>query len=360
MENTLTLRTAEPEEAKILSELAMRSKSYWGYSDDFMNACKAELTVTSEKIQDSKFHLVVAESAGEIIGFYGVERLSPLQFELEALFVNPRDMGLGIGRALIDHAKNFIAASGGGTLLIQGDPNAEEFYRAVGAQPIGEKESASIPGRFLPMLLIKIDKDEDVRAASSEPESLDLKPQPNSSTAVTGIPIDSDRLQIRQFTQEDVEPFTSFMTDQASTRFLAFGDEQKSHEGARQLLEATISSYETEHPMLAFAVEELTTGTFVGFCGLTPHDEETVEIMYAVMPHARQKGYATKIATTLSQYAFDRLGYRRVVAPIAPANEPSKIVANKAGFKDHGLLPNAESAEVVHQFVLERGVQKQD
>ncbi|MDJ0703904.1 MAG: GNAT family N-acetyltransferase [Leptolyngbyaceae cyanobacterium MO_188.B28] len=105
----------------------------------------------------------VAESAGEIVGFYGVERLSLLQFELEALFVEPVHMGLGIGRALMTHAKNFIAESGGSTLLIQGDPNAEGFYRALGAQLIGKKESASIPGRFLPMFLIEVSGGEDTR-----------------------------------------------------------------------------------------------------------------------------------------------------------------------------------------------------
>lgn len=198
MRNSLTLREAKPEEAKILSELAMRSKSYWGYSDDFMDACRAELTLTSEKIQNSEFHFVIAESAGEVVGFYGVERLSPLQFELEALFVDPVHIGSGIGRALITHAKNFIAESGESTLLIQGEPNAEGFYRAVGAQLIGKKESASIPGRFLPMFSIEIAGDEDTRTISLESESLDLKQRPNSVKTSMVEPIDTDRLRIRQ------------------------------------------------------------------------------------------------------------------------------------------------------------------
>ena len=166
-------------------------------------------------------------------------------------------------------------------------------------------------------------------------------------------PIDTARLRIRRFSQGDVEPFISFMTDRESTKFLTFGDEQKSNEGAKALLETTIGSYDSEHPMLAFAVEELTTSAFIGFCGLTPHDRETVEIMYAVMPNTRRKGYATEIATTLARYALDELGYVRVVAPIAPANEFSKVVATKAGFKDCGLTTNANTAATVHQFIFE-------
>lgn len=167
-------------------------------------------------------------------------------------------------------------------------------------------------------------------------------------------PIDTACLRIRRFEQGDVEPFISFMIDRESTQFLTFDNEQKSSKGAKALLKATIRSYDSEHPMLAFAIEELTTRTFVGFCGLTPHDQETVEIMYAVMPGARRKGYATEIATALAQYALDELGYDRVVAPIAPTNEFSKVVAAKAGFKDCGLTANANTAVVVHQFIFEQ------
>jgi len=34
----------------LLSNLAFRSKAHWGYSDEFMAACRDELTYSSEKI----------------------------------------------------------------------------------------------------------------------------------------------------------------------------------------------------------------------------------------------------------------------------------------------------------------------
>ena len=146
-----------------------------------MEACRDELTVTSEMIQDSKFHYVVAEMANEVVGFYGVERLSSLQFELEALFVDPVHIGSGIGRALITHARDFIGESGGRSLIIQGDPNAEEFYLAVGAQLIGEKESDSIPGRFLPIFRMEIAESKDTRTVSLESETLEFRQRPKSA-----------------------------------------------------------------------------------------------------------------------------------------------------------------------------------
>ncbi len=156
MSNVLNLRDAKPEDAAIVSHLAIRSKAYWGYSEDFMESCRQELTIIPDQIQDPQFHFVVAETIDKIVGFYGVEQLSPIQFELEALFVKPEYMGLGIGRALITNAKDYVAACGGKSLIIQGDPHAEGFYRTVGATRIGERESSSIPGRFLPIFWLEV------------------------------------------------------------------------------------------------------------------------------------------------------------------------------------------------------------
>ena len=156
MNEILLIRDVELHEANALSELAKRSKAYWGYSAEFMTACKNELLVSPSKLESSKFHYMVAECRGEIKGFYALEHLSESIFELEAIFVEPKYIGSGIGRALITHAKKYAAEIGGSSLIIQGDPNAEKFYRAAGGELTGERESASIPGRFLPTFSISL------------------------------------------------------------------------------------------------------------------------------------------------------------------------------------------------------------
>ncbi|MEO1006035.1 MAG: GNAT family N-acetyltransferase, partial [Cyanobacteria bacterium J06638_38] len=59
------------------------------------------------------------------------------------------------GRKLIDKAKLIARELGKKVMLIQGDPNAKNFYLKVGGQLIGERKSASISSRYLP--LFKID-----------------------------------------------------------------------------------------------------------------------------------------------------------------------------------------------------------
>jgi len=149
------IRQARLEEASALSGLAQRSKAAWGYSDDFMRACRDELTVTAEEIEGAW----VLDIDGCIAGFYGLSEVVESSgqdsedqvAELDYLFVEPAQFRRGYGSQLFEHAKRFAAAQGFRTLVIQGDPNAAPFYLRGGAEPIGERTSASIPGRMLPL-----------------------------------------------------------------------------------------------------------------------------------------------------------------------------------------------------------------
>ena len=153
--NDCIVRSARASEAKALSELAFRSKAHWGYSDAFMQSCRNELTYTPQQIESERFSFAVADANGSTVGFYALEQLSPDEVELEALFVEPHCIGKGYGRTLVAHAKDQAAKMGARSLLIQGDPNAERFYKAVDGVPVGTRESGSVRGRYLP--LFKID-----------------------------------------------------------------------------------------------------------------------------------------------------------------------------------------------------------
>lgn len=156
MTDCATIREARPDEAEQLSGLALRSKGHWGYSQEFLELCRDELTIRADQIDDEKFDVVVAERNDEIAGFFALQRESPRTFELHALFVEPKHIGSGIGRDLVRHALQLVAAKSGTRLTIQGDPNADRFYKAAGARQIGSRESGSVPGRFLPLFEIRV------------------------------------------------------------------------------------------------------------------------------------------------------------------------------------------------------------
>jgi GNAT superfamily N-acetyltransferase len=147
------LRSAQPGEAALLTELALRSKGYWGYDQAFLDSCRAELTIRPDEVPGRR--IVVAEAAGQILGFYSVDGQPPAG-ELGNMWVEPGWIGTGVGRRLWQHAMTTAREAGFVTLRIGADPGAEGFYRAMGAQRVGTTPSGSIPGRMLPLLQMQV------------------------------------------------------------------------------------------------------------------------------------------------------------------------------------------------------------
>jgi len=145
----MKIRVASPSEATALSELAFRSKAHWGYAPDFMQACRAELSVPLEAIEAGR--VFVAEDAAGIAGVCALAPLDARRLDLSHLFVEPGRLRAGVGRALLAHAVAAARALGALRLQIQGDPHATGFYVACGARQVGELASGSIPGRVLPL-----------------------------------------------------------------------------------------------------------------------------------------------------------------------------------------------------------------
>ncbi|GAA1952354.1 GNAT family N-acetyltransferase [Catenulispora subtropica] len=147
MTSATIIRPARPDEAGVLTDLVLRSKAYWGYSEEFMESCRAELTVRPEDVV-AKRTTVATTDDGRIVGvamFTG----EPPHGELDGLFVAPEAIGKGYGSRLFHHVADTARAAGHPCLELTADPNAEPFYEALGAVRIGTEPSGSIPGRVL-------------------------------------------------------------------------------------------------------------------------------------------------------------------------------------------------------------------
>ncbi len=146
---TFTIRAARAEEAAALTDLSLRSKAVWGYDAAFLARCRLVMQVKTEAIAGQPHF--VAEADGAILGFYGLEDEAD-GIGLDYLFVEPRAIGSGVGTALWHHAVETARGLGYATLIVVADPNAEGFYRRMGALPIGARASDLEPGRLLPLL----------------------------------------------------------------------------------------------------------------------------------------------------------------------------------------------------------------
>ena len=153
----LEIRLAKPDETAVLTELSLRSKRSNGYDDAFMDACREELTVTVERMEEGEYW--VADS-GVICGCVCLtpDISDKNTAEINAFFIDPHWQRKGIGRLLWEKMLERAAQRDITRLVLDADPYAVSFYEAMGFKTIGKTPSGSIPGRVLPRMCVKLPK----------------------------------------------------------------------------------------------------------------------------------------------------------------------------------------------------------
>ncbi|MFJ7081690.1 GNAT family N-acetyltransferase [Streptomyces griseus] len=149
----MRIRAGEAAEAAALTELALRSKGHWEYDAEFLAACREELTMRPAEVAARR--TLVADEGGRILGFTTLDG-EPPRGALGMMFVEPDTIGRGVGRSLFTHTMDEARRLGFTHLTIDSDPNAEPFYRSMGAVRIGATPSGSVPGRELPLLEVAL------------------------------------------------------------------------------------------------------------------------------------------------------------------------------------------------------------
>ena len=136
-------------DAKTLTDIAVKSKGFWGYSYELIESWREDLTINSKMISDCSVYKFLVDET--IAGFYVLNPPKGNAIELEMLFVLPEFIGKGIGKKLLHHSFKEVINFDAKSMTLLADPNAVSFYNSQGFYEIDKKES-SIPGRFLPVL----------------------------------------------------------------------------------------------------------------------------------------------------------------------------------------------------------------
>ena len=150
----LEIRRGKAEDAQELTRLARLAKASWGYPEAWLAEWESELTISPEYIRNNA--VFVAESERVILGVVGVGE-TPEGPEIGHLWVAPESQGLGIGRALVDRARQVAEESQWSSLRIVSDPDARPFYERLGARVV-DGISAPVAGteRTIPVLELEI------------------------------------------------------------------------------------------------------------------------------------------------------------------------------------------------------------
>jgi RimJ/RimL family protein N-acetyltransferase len=151
---------------------------------------------------------------------------------------------------------------------------------------------------------------------------------------MTDIQLETDRLILRMWRNDDFEPYLELCSDPEVMRFLG-GKALDRYECWRHM------GFMVGHwHLLGFgpwAVEEKATGDFVGRVGfLQPEGWPGFELGWTLSRKFWGRGYASEAARRALDYAFNEMDRDHVISLIDPLNTNSIKVAERLGEKVEG------------------------
>jgi GNAT superfamily N-acetyltransferase len=146
---------AAPELAGALTEIALAGKRHWRYPERWIEAWTPALTISPAYVAAHPTYAALA--GGAAVGFYALVPTDGGRIQLDHLWLVPGWIGRGLGRILFDHAMACAGSLGAHTVWLEAEPNAEPFYRHMGARAAGRRVTA-VEGtaRVLPLLEIDL------------------------------------------------------------------------------------------------------------------------------------------------------------------------------------------------------------
>jgi len=147
------------------------------------------------------------------------------------------------------------------------------------------------------------------------------------------LQIETPRLLLRVPRVEDLDEWARMMADAESAKFI--GGVTPRSSTWRGLMTMIGSWHATGFAM--FSVVEKSTGRWVGRLGpWMPEGWPGPEVGWAISRDCWGRGYATEGAIASTNWAFDHLGWDRVIHSIDPDNVASQLVAKKLGSRNLG------------------------
>jgi RimJ/RimL family protein N-acetyltransferase len=174
----------------------------------------------------------------------------------------------------------------------------------------------------------------------------------------------TDRLLLRRWRRDDRQAFARMNADPEVMEFFVAPLTREESDALVDRIEAGFA----EHGFGVWAVEEISSGAFIGFTGLLhqtfkAHFTPAFEIGYRLARHAWGQGYATEAAREAVRSGFEREGLAEVVSMTSVGNVRSQAVMHKLGMThdpdddfDHPRLPDGHPLKrhVLYRLSSER------
>ena len=146
--------------------------------------------------------------------------------------------------------------------------------------------------------------------------------------------IETDRLLLRNWRDEDYDTFVAATNTAAVMRWLGGAQEPVA---LRERLASRFTAWQEQRGFTFWVAERKADGALLGFCGLKIADdpgspvEGDYEAGWRFREDAWGQGYAKEAAIATLDFAFEKLGAERVVALTVSGNSPSWGLMERLG-----------------------------
>jgi RimJ/RimL family protein N-acetyltransferase len=148
--------------------------------------------------------------------------------------------------------------------------------------------------------------------------------------------LETERLVLRRFTEDDVDNLVELDSDPEVMRFINGGRPTPRREIEHDVLPMYLDYYERFAGYGYWAAVEKSSGRFVGWFHFRPaagSPPDEVELGYRLRKSVWRQGYASEGSRALIQKGFAELGVQRVFAETMVVNVASRRVMEKAGLR---------------------------
>lgn len=162
-------------------------------------------------------------------------------------------------------------------------------------------------------------------------------------TAPPWLPLETERLLLRDFREADLDAIHVYAIDPEVVRYMTWGP--NTPEITREVLDRNLKRQQTwPRDELSLAVELKSTGAMIGVISLHDANSNNSAFGYCYNRDYWGHGYGTEAARAMAEVAFDRLGHHRIWATCDVRNHGSYAIMEKLGMRREGhLLQDAKA-----------------
>ena len=163
------------------------------------------------------------------------------------------------------------------------------------------------------------------------------------------IILETPRLVLRQFTENDVDNLFDLDSDPAVMRYLTGGRPTPRERIRDQVIPFHLAVYKRLDRLGTWAAESAATGEFLGWFHFRPGEDAditNIDLGYRLRRYAWNQGYATEGSRALIRMGFTELAVQRVFAHAMTLNAKSRRVMEKCGLTLVGTIPYEGAFEI--------------